>query len=126
MTVQSTLFSTLSTDGDVSALVAETSSPVIHRIYPNVAPDNVARPYLIYMVIADTLPVVFNDVINIREYILQIDCYATTADGAQVLADHVVDAVNTGMKLVQVFNIGSDYDDDVKLYRYICQLTVWH
>ena len=126
MTVRDTLFTTLSEDSDVNALVANTSSPLTYRIFPDVAPDNVVKPYIVYMVIGDRLPVVFNDVINIREFVLRIMTYATTASGAHTLADHIVDAVNTSMNLAEVFNVGSDYDYDVKLYRYTCQLTVWH
>jgi len=125
MTVQSSLFTTLSTDGDVGPLVANSSSPVTHRIYPDRAPDNVSTPYIVYTVVGERRGVVFNDVEGIAEYIIQLDVWGTSASACAALAAHVVDAVNTGMKLTEVFNPGSQIDPDVDFYRYILQLTVW-
>lgn len=125
MTVRDDLFTTLSEDSNVSALVTNSDSPETFRIYPDVAPDNVTKPYLVYMIIGDSLPVVFNDVIDKHEYTIRIMSYAETASGAHTLVDHIVNAVNGSMTLTEVFNVGSDYDYDVKLYRYICQITVW-
>ena len=125
MTVSQTFFTTLSTDGDVGPLVANAVSPQTYRIFPDLAPDNVAKPFIVYSQINERIPVSFNDVNAVAEYDFQIDIYADTHAEVITLKDHIIDAVNTGMKLTQAFNPGSSYENDTELYRYMLQLTVW-
>lgn len=118
MTVESTLYTTLTNDADVSALVGT-------RVRANVADENTATPYIVFLIVSERTPVTFNDISQISETRIQIDCWATSPTQARTLADHVVDAVNTNMKLVEVFKPGTQYDHDVKLHRFILDLTVW-
>lgn len=125
MTVEQTLFTTLSEDSNVSAEVTNSTSPLTYRIYPNVADENVSVPYITYLVVDTVVPVVFNDITNIERSRIQVDVWHNTALSASQLADHVVNAVNgSTMALGEVFK-QSLYDDEIKLHRYSIDLLVW-
>ena len=86
MSIETTLYTTLSGDAGVAALTST-------RIYPNVAPEDTALPYLIYSAISSerfhTLP----GIGNMQRKVIQIDCNATTYSGAKALTDAVISAL---------------------------------
>lgn len=86
MSIESTLYSTLSADATVRGYVSS-GSPLVHRIFPNVAPDGVADPYVVYdMMSYDS----FNYVTGAPQAhrkIISIDCYANSYDTAKALAE---------------------------------------
>jgi len=86
MTIETTLFSTLSGAAGVSALVSS-------RIYPNVAPESVTFPYLVYSVISSERMHTLPGVANMQRKTIQIDCNATTYSGAKALATAVISAL---------------------------------
>ena len=79
MSVETDLYDTLANDAGVSALVST-------RIYPSLAPESAARPYIIYSVVSvdryHTLPGV-NDPANKR---LQMECVDDGYSGAKAVA----------------------------------------
>jgi hypothetical protein len=92
----------LAADVDVNALIAG-------RIYTEVAPDAVTLPYVMQTPAR-----------------LQLDCWATTLDGAIDLADKVETAmVGASTFAVGDFSRETDYDPDVKLYRMIIDTSLW-
>jgi len=124
MTAESTLWSTLTADADVAPLILNSSSPETWRLFPAIAQENVITPFVVYTIITATKPVDLSDMSSIEDARFQIDVYDTTSAAARTLADHIVDAVNTNMDMTQVF-ISSQYENDVKLHRYIIDLSVW-
>ena len=86
MTIETDLYSTLSGDAGVSALVST-------RIYPNLAPESAGNPLLVYSTVAenrvDTLPGT-NDM---RRSMMQISCHADTYAAAKGLAEAVFTAL---------------------------------
>ena len=86
MSIETTLYSTLSNNAGVVALVST-------RIYPVLAPESAALPYVDYQNVAgsriSTLPGV-GDAIRAR---IQMNCNATTYAGAVALADAVIAAL---------------------------------
>lgn len=125
MTVEQTLFTTLTTDSDVSPLILNATSPKTWRLSQNLAAENTAKPFVVYTLIDAIVPVVFNDVIDKENARLQIDVYATTPTAARTLGDHITDAINTGMVLTEITATAS-YEHETKLHRFSLDLTVWH
>ena len=86
MSIETTLYSTLSNNAGVAALVST-------RIYPSLVPESAALPYVDYLNVAgsriNTLPGV-GDAIRAR---IQMNCNATTYAGAVALADAVIAAL---------------------------------
>jgi hypothetical protein len=96
----------LAADVDVNALIAG-------RIYTEVAPDAVTT-------------VLEGGAATQNPARLQLDCWATTLDGAIDLADKVETAmVGASTFAVGDFSRETDYDPDVKLYRMIIDASLW-
>ncbi len=124
MTAEQTLYTTLTGDGDVSPLIINATSPVTWRLFPSVAPDNVVRPFVVYSISGASKPVDLSDIANIENARFQIDVYDTTSADARTLADHIIDAINTNMKLTEAY-IVAQYENETKLHRYLIDCTVW-
>jgi hypothetical protein len=110
----------LAADVDVNALIAG-------RIYTEVAPDAVTLPYVMQTLIFDgRLTVLEGGAATQNPARLQLDCWATTLDGAIDLADKVETAmVGASTFAVGDFSRETDYDPDVKLYRMIIDTSLW-
>lgn len=74
------IYSRLSTDGSITAYVGT-------KIYPDITPQNVQYPFVIYTIV-NSLPVDFKDgQSNLEEITLQIDVYTQSYDDTQDLAN---------------------------------------
>lgn len=124
MTIEESLFAALSGDADVGPLVAEATSPVQHRIYPNIAPDNVRRPYIVYFIVSGEHSQTLTGRNLLKRARVQVDCVADTYPAARALADHVYDAVDTNMK-AGMFTEQSTYLDEVELHVISLDLALW-
>lgn len=124
MTIESACYAALSGDSDVQASVGNGDSPETYRIYPDVAPDDVARPFIIYSLIHGERPVAFDGVANLRNGHVQIDVYADTLSAARTLADHAVDALEAGANLGSATD-SSGYEEDINLHRIIIDASLW-
>ena len=124
MTVEETFFSTLTADGDVAPLIVSATSPVTHRLFAQIAPDNVAKPYIVYQIINAATPVYLTDMANIEDVRFQADVYSTTYSAGRALTDHIKDALNTNMNLSE-FQFLSLYEVETKLHRFFIDFSVW-
>jgi len=90
----------------VSALVAA-------RVWPMVAPQGQALPYLVYRRV-DSVPVNHAGGTTADDFTrIQLDCYASTYDGARVLAD----AVRGNEDEVAPTGLSGWTDDDLRLWH---------
>lgn len=76
------IYSRLSTDGAILAYVGS-------KIYPDIVPQNVQYPFVVYT-ITNSTPVDYKDgQSNLEEIEIQIDVYTQNYDDTQDLANHI-------------------------------------
>lgn len=88
------------------------------RIYPIAAPQNVAKPYLVYRVISNNSNQCLEGGIYENDVRIQIDIWADTYSNAKVTKEAAVDAI-LGFKSSYNINVMDDYEQDTLLYRQI-------
>jgi hypothetical protein len=124
VTIEQSLYSTLTADGDVGPLLTNSDSPETFRLFAGVAPDNTAGTFAVYTMVFSNTPVWLNDIVDKENARFQLDLYADTYAEIRALADHCKDALNTSMLLTE-FNMSAQYDADVKLHRMLIDFSVW-
>ena len=63
------------------------------RVFPNVAPNNVQKPYVVYMRVASQPENTLADGIPVENTRMQIDCFDTTYAAVTTLAENIKAAV---------------------------------
>ena len=86
MSIESDLYTTLSNDAGVSALVGT-------RIYPNLAPESATYPYITYQLISGVRLSTVTGVNDAKRKRIQHSCHAETYEEAKALADAVFAAL---------------------------------
>ena len=99
MSIETTLYNTLRNNAGVEALVST-------RIYPLVAPDNAATPYITYQVIVGTAHNKLASAPDSERKIIQINCISNTYTNAKAIAEACKSAIN-----VSVGYLVSERDD---------------
>lgn len=96
------------------------------RVFPNVAPNNVARPYVVYARVASTPENTLADGAPVENTRFQIDCFDATYAAAVALAE----VVKTAMKASSLTNLllleQDQFEPDALLHRVILDFSVWH
>jgi hypothetical protein len=96
------------------------------RVYPQIAPDGVDRPYIVYQCVTVNSENVLSGRSGLINTRLQVDIYASTYAQVQQIAD----AVNTLMASWPVQNVpilAQDiFESDVKLHRVMTDYSIWH
>ena len=87
MTIETDLYTTLSGNAGVSALVGT-------RIYPNLVPESAANPCIDYSTVAETRVDTIAGVSDMRRSMMQISCHADTYAAAKGLAEAVFSALD--------------------------------
>ncbi len=124
MTIESTLYSVLVADADVIALVGNGDSPVTGRIYPQEAPEDITKPYVVYSVITSTNPQTFSGLSTLENARVQVDVYADTYGGSRVLMGHVKDAIDENMAVGEVF-WNSVFEQNTDIHRQSMDFSLW-
>lgn len=120
MLVGKAIYSILSNNASVDALISD-------RIYPNVAKQTSAFPFVVYNVTGDSPTVTKDGVSDLDENAILILCYSQTYSQASDLADKVrtaldrVDGTFAGVELqgIQYLSYNDDFDikdDDDGVY----------
>ena len=92
------------------------------RVYPQVAPDGVIRPYIVYQRIST----ISNNWSKLSNTQLQVDVYATTYAQAQSIAA-AVGALMFGWTIQSISGISVDlFEPTVKLHRNSSDYSIWH
>ena len=96
------------------------------RVFPNIAPNNIAKPYLVYSRVASTPENTLADGVPVENTRVQIDCLDTTY--ADVIA--LAQAVKAAMKASGLTNLllleQDQYEPDALLHRVILDFSIWH
>jgi hypothetical protein len=96
------------------------------RVYPQIAPDDVARPYIIYQCITVNSENVLSGRSGLINTRLQVDVYASTYSQAQQIAQ-AVDALMVTWSFQNVPILVQDiFESDVKLHRVMTDFSIWH
>lgn len=96
------------------------------RVYPQIAPDNVERPYIVYQRVTQNVENVLSGRTGLTNTRLQVDVYASTYAQAQQIATVVAGLMN-GWALPNVQILAQDiYESDVKLHRVMADYSIWH
>jgi hypothetical protein len=96
------------------------------RVYPQIAPDNVERPYIVYQRVTQNVENVLSGRTGLINTRLQVDVYASTYAQAQQIATAVAGLMD-GWALPNVQILAQDiYESDVKLHRVMADYSIWH
>ena len=90
MTIQSALYSQLSTYAGLIALVST-------RTYPGAAPDTVADPYCVFFQVSRRPVYTHQGATGLSEYRMQVSCFAKTYDSVKAIAAQVELAMEAWM-----------------------------
>ena len=96
------------------------------RVFPNVAPNNVQKPYVVYARVSSAPENTLADGAPIENTRLQVDCFDTTYAAAVVLAE----AVKTAIKSSAITNVllleQDQFEPEALLHRVILDFSIWH
>jgi hypothetical protein len=96
------------------------------RIYPQVAPDGVVRPFIVYQRINTNTENVLSGSTGLRNTRLQVDVFATTYVQAQQITTAIENLMGS-WSTPNVCVVSQDfYEDEVKLYRVMTDFSIWH
>ena len=98
----------------IQSIVGTGSSPQQSRIYPGVAPESAAMPYVEYHLTTETPFSTIAGVSDAMRQSFQFSCYATTYDGANTLANAVFAALEGNG--YQDYRSGPMYDEKTKTF----------
>jgi hypothetical protein len=94
------IYSRLSTDGEILAYVGG-------KIYPDIVPQNVQYPFVVYTIV-NSLPVDFKDgQSNLEEITLQVDVYTQNYDDTQILSNLIRNRLDRFVGIVEGVEVQS-------------------
>lgn len=124
MTFEADIKAHLQADATLVALVAD-------RIYPVIRPQNAALPAVTYTAPApDEVNTLAGRSDSLRNYRLQVDCWAESHAAVVAMANAVRSRMNTAASAFRaVLYPGTgldDYESDTRLYRRMLEFSVWY
>jgi hypothetical protein len=94
------IYSRLSTDGEILAYVGS-------KIYPDIVPQNVQYPFVVYTIV-NSLPVDFKDgQSNLEEITLQVDVYTQNYDDTQILSNLIRNRLDRFVGIIEGVEVQS-------------------
>ena len=94
------IYSRLSTDGEILAYVGS-------KIYPDIVPQNVQYPFVVYTIV-NSLPVDFKDgQSNLEEITLQVDVYTQNYDDTQILSNLIRNRLDRFVGIIESVEVQS-------------------
>jgi hypothetical protein len=98
-------------------------------VSPNIAPDQVARPNIVFAVVHEQAQYTLAGRSNLTPAHYQVDVYDRTYAGAQALADAVQVAMDAARSVTfgctQLGRLDA-YEPEGKLHRVILDFSIWH
>ena len=104
------------------AIASALNSLVSNRVYPMIATQGTAKPYIVYTEISAVPGATFCDTEDDAESVYQIDVYHENRTSLRVLRKQVRAAIKTIPQFESISGWTSDYETDTRLHR--CLLTV--
>ena len=108
MSIETTLYGALSGAAGVTNLVST-------RIYPQVAPDSAATPYIVYQVIVGMAHNLTNGAPASERKVIQINCISNSYANAKAIAEAVKAALNVSTGYLT--SEGDDYFPQTENHR---------
>jgi hypothetical protein len=109
------------------AMLAALSPLVSGHVYPQIAPDQLPPPYIVYQDVASAPENTLNDGIAIENDRFQVDVFALDYISAHDLADAARVAmlgIAAPIKVVYLTQSGV-FEPDLKLHRVMQEFSVW-
>lgn len=125
MSVETDLYSRLSTYADLATLVST-------RIYPFVAPQSVNKPYCTYQKISSGRMYSHSGYSGLQRPRMQVTCYAETYAQAKAVAAEAIAAIegwpaaNASVQSAFFENEEDFYDEETKLYQIPVDFFVYY
>lgn len=122
-TIQQAMYESLGGFAGISALVGA-------RVYPDIAPQDVARPFVVWQEInTEQMNSLAGSVESggLTNYLIEATCWAATGAGARNLDAQVRAAMIAATQFKSVLSDGQSlgFDPDTKLYGYQSDFSVW-
>lgn len=96
------------------------------RVFPNLAPNDVQKPYLVYLRVASAPENTLADGVPIENTRVQIDCFDTTYAAALTLAEGVKAALRASNLTFVLLMEQDQFEFDALLHRVILDFSIWH
>lgn len=107
MSTETVLFALLAADAAVDALIAD-------RIYPEVAPQDTSRPYVVYQRESTQPLYTIHGTLALQSVFMSLTCYAATRASAEDIADAVVVAL--AASTFELLDRTGGYDPDLLVH----------
>jgi hypothetical protein len=115
MTIQEQLFALLSN-----------ATSALDRVYPLIAPDAVAAPYVIFQRISASTENILSGSSGLINTRIQVDVYAATYAQAQGVAA-AIDGLMATWTVQNVSVLSQDfYEPEAKMHRVLTDYSIWH
>ena len=96
------------------------------RVFPNIAPNNVQKPYVVYARISSAPANTLADGAPVENTRLQVDCFDTSYAAAVTLA-MAVKAAMTSSAITHLLLLEQDqFEPEALLHRVILDFSIWH
>ena len=96
------------------------------RVYPNIAPDGVTRPFVVYSRVSAVSENVLSGSPGLINTHLQVDVYSNAYSEAQTIAAQIVGLMES-WAVQNVLTLELDeFEGDTKLHRVILDFSIWH
>ncbi|MGY6256543.1 DUF3168 domain-containing protein [Paraburkholderia caledonica] len=99
---------------------------VADRCYPDVAPANVARPYITYQAVGGQSPNYLNNTVDLQNARMQVNVWADTRSAATAVMQSAIAALSGAP--IRATTLGapvSTYEPDTKLYGSREDFSIW-
>jgi hypothetical protein len=111
-------------EGDIQTVLA---ALVSGRCYPMVAPDPVAKPYIVYQVISDVMENTLKGYSGCSSKRVQVDIYHNVYGGVKTLMELVRTSMSVATNIKNVHLSTQDlYEDEAHLYRISMDFLIWN
>jgi hypothetical protein len=96
------------------------------RVFPNIAPGNVPKPYVVYARVSSAPENTLANGSPIDNTRLQVDCFDVTYAGAVQLAEAVKTALAASAMTHLLLMEQDQFEPDALLHRVILDFSIWH
>ena len=96
------------------------------RVFPNIAPNNVQKPYVVYARVSSAPDNTLADGAPVENTRLQVDCFDITYAAAVALAETVKAAMKSSA-ITHVLLLEQDqFEPEALLHRVILDFSIWN
>lgn len=100
-------------------------SLVSNRVYPNLATQGAARPYIVYSNVSSVPDTSFCGTTRDSERLFQVDVYSDNHSDMCALRESTITALIASPYVEAVEGFNTDYEQDTKLFRALISVRFW-